>query len=100
MKSKINTGKITGKVRIRILRPWRGYAVGAVIKPPGALAQIVLQTKDQLGNPVAEQVLEPEPESAQVLEPTPTPTPTPTPELEPEPVARHGAARSRKGEPK
>ena len=65
--SKINTGKITGKVRVRILRPWRGYAVGAVIKPPGALAQIVLQTKDQLGNPVAEQVLEPEPE-ARVVE--------------------------------
>ena len=56
--SRINTSKITGKVRIRITRPWRGYPVGAVIKPPGALRQMLLQAKDQLGNRVAEIVEE------------------------------------------
>ena len=57
--SRINTGKITGKVRIRIMRPWRGYPVGTVISPPGAMRQILLQAKDSLGNKVAE--LEEEP---------------------------------------
>jgi len=56
--SRINTSKITGKIRIRIIRPWRGYPVGAVIKPPGAMRQILLQAKDQLGNRVAEEVQE------------------------------------------
>jgi hypothetical protein len=56
--SRINTSKITGKIRIRIIRPWRGYPVGAVIKPPGAMRQILLQAKDQLGNRVAEEVEE------------------------------------------
>ena len=60
--SRINTSKITGKVRIRITRPWRGYPVGAVIKPTGALRQILLQAKDQLGNRVAEVVEEKESE--------------------------------------
>jgi len=58
--SRINTSKITGKIRIRIIRPWRGYPVGAVIKPPGAMRQILLQAKDQLGNRVAEVVEEEE----------------------------------------
>ena len=58
--SRINTSKITGKIRIRIMRPWRGYPVGAVIKPPGAMRQMLLQAKDQLGNHVAEEVEEEE----------------------------------------
>lgn len=56
--SKINTGKITPKIRVRITRPWRGYPVGAVITPPGALRQVLLQAKDQMGNKVAEEVVE------------------------------------------
>ena len=58
--SRINTSRITGKIRIRFMRPWRGYPVGAVIQPPGAMRQILLQAKDQLGNKVAEEVIEEE----------------------------------------
>lgn len=56
--SKINTGKITGKIRVRIMRPWRGYPVGTIITPPAGLRQILLQTNDQLGHSVAEVVAE------------------------------------------
>lgn len=58
---KINTGKITGKVRVRIMRPWRGYPVGTIITPPAGLRQILLQTNDQLGHPVCEVVAEDSP---------------------------------------
>jgi len=56
--SKIDTGKIAAKIRVRITRSWRGYPVGAIISPPGAMRQILLQAKDQLGNKVAELVEE------------------------------------------
>jgi len=53
--------KLSTKVpRIRFLRSWRGYPVGAVIAPPGGLRQILLQAHDQLGNKVAEFVEEEE----------------------------------------
>lgn len=52
--SKINTNKISSKIRVRIMRPWRGYAVGTIINPPGAMRQILMQTKDALGKNVAE----------------------------------------------
>lgn len=55
---KINTGKISGKIRVRITRPWRGYPVGTIITPPAGLRQILLQTNDQLGHSVAEVVAE------------------------------------------
>ncbi|MFA7278917.1 MAG: hypothetical protein WC100_02370 [Sterolibacterium sp.] len=48
--------KIAPKIRIRIMRSWRGYPVGTIISPPGAMRQILLQAKDQLGNKIAEQV--------------------------------------------
>jgi len=52
--------RISRKVpRIRILRSWRGYPVGAVIQPPGSARQILLQAKDPLGNKIAELVEEP-----------------------------------------
>ena len=56
---RINMARIGSKIsqkvpRIRFLRSWRGYPVGAVISPPGAMRQILLQAKDQLGNKVAE----------------------------------------------
>jgi len=47
--------------RVRILRSWRGYPVGAVIQPPGGLRQILLQAHDQLGNKIAALVEEPQP---------------------------------------
>ena len=28
--------------RVEILRPWRGYAVGAIIRPPGVLRQVLV----------------------------------------------------------
>lgn len=59
--SKINTGKISGKIRVRITRPWRGYPVGTIITPPAGLRQILLQTNDQLGHSVAEVVVEDSP---------------------------------------
>ena len=84
--SKINTGKITGKVRIRIMRPWRGYPVGTVISPPGAMRQILLQAKDHMGNKVAE--LEEEVVEEVMIEETP------------ETEVRRGPGRPRKGEQK
>jgi len=63
--------RISRKVpRIRILRSWRGYPVGAVIAPPGAQRQILLQAKDPLGNKIAELVDEPPEVSAAVEEQT------------------------------
>ena len=53
--------------RVRILRSWRGYPVGAVIQPPGGLRQVLLQAHDQLGNKIAELVEEP-----QSIEPEPS----------------------------
>jgi hypothetical protein len=71
MKNRINTGKLGAGIRVRILRPWRGYPVGAIIAPPGGLRQILLQAKDQLGRQVAS--IEPteliEPMAALELEP-------------------------------
>jgi hypothetical protein len=52
--SKINTARIKGKIRVRILRPWRGYPVGSVISPPAGMRQMLLQAKDRMGKPVAE----------------------------------------------
>jgi hypothetical protein len=45
--------KITDKItrglkqlpQVVIIRPWRGYAVGAVIQPPGVLRDVLLQQK-------------------------------------------------------
>lgn len=31
--------------QVEIIRPWRGYAVGAVIQPPGVLRDVLLQQK-------------------------------------------------------
>jgi len=58
---RLNTSRIASRLsrktpRIRILRSWRGYPVGAVIQPPGGARQILLQAKDPLGNKVAELV--------------------------------------------
>lgn len=63
---RLNTSRIASRLsrktpRIRILRSWRGYPVGAVIQPPGGARQILLQAKDPLGNKVAE-LIEEEPE--------------------------------------
>jgi hypothetical protein len=30
---------------VEIIRPWRGYSVGAVIRPPGVLRDVLLQQK-------------------------------------------------------
>jgi hypothetical protein len=67
MKSRTNIGRIGGRIGVRIMRPWRGYPVGAVINPPGAMRQILLQAKDQLGNKVAEIVEEPVPDTVPVF---------------------------------
>ena len=64
MKNRINTGKLGAGIRVRILRPWRGYPVGAIIDPPGGLRQILLQAKDQLGRQVASIEPEPKPQSS------------------------------------
>ena len=31
--------------QVEIIRPWQGYLVGAVIRPPGALRHVLLQQK-------------------------------------------------------
>lgn len=43
-----------GRIRVRIKRPWRGYAAGAVIKPPAAMRQVLLAS--EIAEPVAEEV--------------------------------------------
>jgi hypothetical protein len=58
IKTKINTGKISGRIGIRILRPFRGYPVGTVLHPTAGARQVYLGTRDQLGNKVAEEVVE------------------------------------------
>ena len=52
--SRLPSRGITGKIAIRIKRPWRGWKAGAVINPPAALRTQLLRQKDQLGNRVAE----------------------------------------------
>lgn len=54
--SKINTARIHSKIRVRILRPWRGYPAGSVISPPAGMRQMLLQAKDRMGKPVAEKI--------------------------------------------
>ena len=47
------------RIRLRVLRGYGGYGVGAIISPPAGAAQILLAKKDQLGRPVVEIVPEP-----------------------------------------
>ena len=55
---KLNTGRLSRKqLSVRIMRPWRGYAVGTVLNPPASARQVFLQAKDFMGNPVAEEVV-------------------------------------------
>lgn len=46
-------------VPVRLLRPWHGRPVGAVIRPPGAIREVLLASKDQSGTPFAELVTDP-----------------------------------------
>ena len=46
------------RMRLRILRGYGGYGVGAIISPPAGAAQILMAKKDQLGRPVVEVVNE------------------------------------------
>jgi hypothetical protein len=55
---RINTSKISGRIRLRILRPWRGMPVGAIITPVAAMRQVLLQQIDPLGQHIAEVVKE------------------------------------------
>ena len=55
---KIDTSRIVNKIAVRIVRKWRNYEAGVVIRPPGAVRQILLEAKDTEGNPVAEIVEE------------------------------------------
>ena len=45
-----------GRIKVRILRPWRGYKAGSVIAPVGALRKELLRSTDQLGNHFAEEL--------------------------------------------
>jgi hypothetical protein len=55
---RINTSKISGRIRLRILRPWRGMPVGTIITPVAAMRQVLLQQVDPLGQHIAEVVKE------------------------------------------
>jgi len=63
---------MTGRIKIRISRAWRGYKVGDVIQPVAALRQQLLRQKDQLGNKIAvevkEEAFEQTPPAARVVE--------------------------------
>jgi hypothetical protein len=53
--NRMNIGKITGKIPIRIIRTWHGsMPVGTALKAPGAMRQVLMQAKDPLGNKIAE----------------------------------------------
>jgi hypothetical protein len=41
IKDKITRG-LGNLPRVEIVRPWRGYAVGAIIQPPGVLRQVLV----------------------------------------------------------
>lgn len=70
-RSRLGTRGINGKIRVRITRPWRGYKVGDVITPPGALRRELLRKEDHLGNKFAEVV--PEAKPVEKLEATAAP---------------------------
>ena len=44
IKDKLTRG-LGGLPQVEIIRPWRGYTVGARIRPPGVLRQVLLQQK-------------------------------------------------------
>jgi hypothetical protein len=52
--NRMNAGKITGKIPLRIIRTWHGMPVGTALKAPGAMRQVLLQARDPLGNKFAE----------------------------------------------
>jgi len=58
---KIDTSRIADKIAVRIVRKWRNFDAGTIIRPPGAVRQILLEAKDQAGKPVAEIVDEVKP---------------------------------------
>jgi len=65
---KIDTSRIADKIAIRILRKWRNFDAGAIIRPPGSARQILLEAKDEQGKPVAEIIQQGEAETAAVDE--------------------------------
>ena len=69
--SRLISRGMTGRIKIRISRAWRGYRVGDVIQPVAALRQQLLRQTDQLGNKIAELVedapLAPTPPAARVV---------------------------------
>lgn len=77
-RSRLGMRGINGKIRVRILRPWRGYKAGDVITPPGALRTELLRKKDQLGNKFAElagaepTVKQPQPQATKPSAPKPS----------------------------
>ena len=44
IKDKITRG-LDSLPQVELIRPWRGYRVGAIIRPPGVLRQVLLQQK-------------------------------------------------------
>ena len=67
IKDKITRG-LANLPRVEILRPWRGYAVGAIIRPPGVLRQVLVDKgygalvvdKPKMGRPRKDQVVQKE----------------------------------------
>jgi hypothetical protein len=64
---RINTSKISGRIRLRITRPWRGMQVGTIITPVAAMRQVLLQQVDQLGQHIAEVVEEDKPVASEIV---------------------------------
>ena len=71
IKDKITRG-LDSLPQVEIIRPWRGYSVGAIIRPAGVLRQVLLQ--DKIGRLFVEKpvkVLKKKPaKKAEVVEPT------------------------------
>ena len=60
-----------GGRQLKLLRPWSGNAVGAVINPPASAAQILMDRgiAEPVEDPVEEPVVEAQPEPETVEEP-------------------------------
>ena len=58
-RSRINTGKIASKIRIRIIDNGVGYSIGTILNLPAGARQVMLSKRNALGNKVAEIIEEP-----------------------------------------
>ena len=55
-RSRVNTGKISGKIRIRIINNGAGFMIGTILNLPAGARQVMLAKTNMLGEKIAEVV--------------------------------------------